>query len=460
MKTNQFDTTSPFYFNGSMTEEILRRYVSRAVTFQPMSVSDPLFEENLRLIKNIGAKYIGRAASFSWSGHMSYEQVENYYKLAEESARLAHEADPELIFQAGVFEIIYRQTVENQPIPAWVFNDFGLVAEDRNFNWEEMCFPLDFEFPETPWGNWSDRNRWNREAAWPFIGSLETQMYFYYSICRYIDAGFEAIHLGQAERMCGCRWEFYTGWDRVTTLARKYAKTHARRGIVLFDCHTVFGSDNMKIGNRLLIDIVAAGMIPTDYKEEDGALKCKLYTSDQIEQTWIGRSEGGEHPLGFKVDVCPTIVEFDNYGRPGPAGVYNEVWHPWGYDDITWFTVQPEWYRNEFLLYCDKYMKTTCLDKKGNQCYFLQSQLRRCISCDGDEPVCKYIPGADFDQVYFDSYTAAEEIEAEKQEDGSYILRSNKNYRANTQSDACPNGFNQEETIKKIFLNPENGITR
>lgn len=455
-----WDKNSPFYFDGSMSEAVLRRYVSRAVTFQTLSVYDPLFEESLRLITNIGAKFIGRAAHFSWAPHLTYEQVEAYYEEARESARLAHEADPELLLQAGVFEIIYRGTVESQPIPAWVFRDFGLEPEERHFDWESMCFPVGFEFAKTCWGDWSSRNFWRQDAAWPFIGSLETQMYFYYSICRYIDAGYEAVHLGQAERTCGCRWEFYADWDRVLTLARRYAKTHARRGIVLFDCHTVFESGGMKIGDRLLVDVIAAGMIPTDDVYEDGVYKCKLYDYEEWEQSWLGRSEGGRHPLGFDIDHCLTIMEFDNYGRPGPVGVYNELYTPWGYDDVTWFTTQPEWYRNEYLRYCDRVLKTTRLDTRGNQVYFLQPQLRRNITCDGDEPVCLYTAGDAFDEERLMRYAAYDRIDVTKRDDGSYQLKTTLQYRANNQSDGCPNGFNQEDTIKSIFMNPDNGITR
>ena len=454
-----FNNSSPFYFYGSMSEAVLRRYLSRAVTHQPLSIYDPSFDESIRLIKNIGAKFIGRAAHFSWTRHMSLEQVEDYYSEAEKSAEKAHLADPELILQAGVFEIIYRRTVESQPIPSWVFEAFGLPVEKRNFNWEEMCFPEGFEFAKTCWGDWSSRNFWYTEAAWPFIGSIETQMYFYYSICRYIDAGYEAVHLGQAERMCGCRYEFYSGWDRVTTLAREYAKEHARRGIVLFDCHTVFESGGMKIGDRLIVDAIAAGMIPTDDVEEDGVLKCKLFDYEEWEQSWLGRSEGGMHPLGFHIDNCLTIIEFDNYGRPGPVGVRNELYTPWGYDDITWFTLQPEWYRNQFLLDCNQKLKTVRLDKKGNQVYFLQPQIRRNITCKEDEPVCTYIPKGNLDKNWLAKYAEYDKIIVEENFDGSYTLKTCLQYRANTQSDTCPNGFNQEETIKKIFLDKENGIT-
>ena len=41
------------------------------------------------------------------------------------------------------------------------------------------------------------------------------------------------------------------------TLARSYAKTHARRGVVLFDCHESLGEE-LKIGDRLIMDIFAA----------------------------------------------------------------------------------------------------------------------------------------------------------------------------------------------------------
>lgn len=455
----KFDKNTPFYFNGSMSEAVLRRYASRAVTHQMLCIDDPIFEEDMRMILNIGAKYIGRAAHFSWMGHMSEEQVEEHYKKAKENACKVHEADPEIILQAGVFEIIYRKTVENQKIPAWVFEAFGLPVEDRNFNWEAMCFPKDFVFGDDTWEGWGSPDFWAPEASWPFIGSVETQMYFYCAICRYIDAGFEAIHLGQAEKSAGCVWKYYEGWDKVTTLAREYAKTHARRGIVLFDCHTVFGSDCMRIGDKLILDIVGAGMVPIDTVKEDGVMKCMICDYTENGCTWIGRSEGGKHPLGFEIDNCITIIELDNYGRPGPVGEYNEIYTPWGYDDITWFTLQPEWYRNEFLLYCDKVLKSTRLDKNGNQVYFLQPQLKRILCCDGDEPKCRYTAGENFDEAYLENYAKKENITVEKLDDGVYTLTSNADYRANMQSDACPNGFGQENVIKQIFQNPENGKT-
>lgn len=443
-------TPSLYAFDGTMDEVTLRRYAARAVTYLPLCDHDATLDEGIRLLKHIGAKFIGRSAMYSWLGHMTHEQVEHYFATVTRNAARAHEADPEWILQAGVFEIIYRGTVDATPVPVSVFEAFGLPVEERCFDWEAMLFPEDFDFGDTAWGNWGGRDFWAKEAAWPFIGSVETQMYFYYNITRYIDAGFEAIHLGQAEKMMGCRPEYLAAWDRVTTLARQYAKNHARRGIVLFDCHTIIGGCGMKVGDRLILDMVAAGMVPVDDKEEDGILKCRIGSPELHWCTWIGRSLGGQHPLGFACQVQPTLVEFDNYGRPGPAGVWNDNYSPWGYDDITWFALQPASYRNEFLRYCDEVLSQTCCDRLG-QAYFLQPQLRRCITCDGDDPVFRYVPGKDFDPAYFAEFCRYDGVKAEKQADGSYRLTAGKEYRANTQSDACPTGSGQEETIREIF---------
>ena len=100
---------SPFYFQGSMDEQTLRRYTARAVTYQTLCDCETDIEEGLRLVTHVGAKFIGRAAHFSWKGNWTREQIEAYYALAARLAARAHEADPELIIQAGVFEIIYRE---------------------------------------------------------------------------------------------------------------------------------------------------------------------------------------------------------------------------------------------------------------------------------------------------------------------------------------------------------------
>ena len=121
-------------------------------------------------------------------------------------------------------------------------------------------------------------------------------------------------------------------------------------------------------------------MCPTDDIYEDGVMKCRLVDYTEHWLSWIGRTGGGLHPLGFDVDVCPTLIEFDNYGQTGEPGVKQDGFGVWGYDDITWFTLQPEDYRNHFLKYCDGVLKTTRTACDGTQLYFLQPTTRRTIT--------------------------------------------------------------------------------
>jgi hypothetical protein len=81
----------------------------------------------------------------------------------------------------------------------------------------------------------------------------------------------------------------------------------------------------------------------------------------------------------------------------------------WGWDEISWFAQQPEEYRNRWLHYARNWIKQT--DPNGH----LQMPGTRMITCPNE------------------------------------TLRS---YFANTKSKACPVGYSQEETIKKIWSAP------
>lgn len=453
--------SSGFTFNGSMSKEVLRNYASRAVTFQGLCaeglLDNPILDEDLRMIKRTGAKFIGRAAFYSWSGNLSAAQIEEHFALAEKNAKKAHEADPELILQAGVFEIVYEGAVNNLKIPSWVFEAFGQPVENRNFRYDDIAFPDGYKRAD---GTLMGTGAWgNNSSAWPRIANLETQMYFYYLICRYIDAGYEAIHLGQAEAMMENKnISNATEWMRVTTLAREYAKTHARRGIVLFDCHSAIDSPGMKVGNKLVLDLQGAGAVPNETKKADGAMQCEIRAYDGLDPkgcwlSWVGRSAGGEHPLGFQIDNLFTIIELDNYGgngKPGaatPAAFYN-----WGYDDITWFALQPEWYRNQFILETDEYLKTykPILDSEGKQVYFFQPAMRRVLT---EKVKDTYTPGSSFSVDFILDYFDSENVDYEYADDGSsFSMTTTAYYRANRQSDGCPNGGGQEDAIREIFL--------
>jgi len=50
-----------YKFKGKISREVLENYLDRAITIQSLLIGQGDFDDNLRMIKNIGAKFIGRA---------------------------------------------------------------------------------------------------------------------------------------------------------------------------------------------------------------------------------------------------------------------------------------------------------------------------------------------------------------------------------------------------------------
>lgn len=437
---------SPFAFNGSMSEETLLQYCSRAVTFEGLcgegGDENMLIKEDIRMLQRTGAKLVSRAALFAWNSTTA-EQVQKHYAYAEKTAAMVHEADPEIILEAFVAEIVRKSYVENISIPAWVFEAFGHTPENRNFRFEDII------------NKEKGPDYWGANAGYPDYSNQETLYWYYYCIRRYIDIGFECIHIQENDEQ---DLSEIANVDKLLTMCREYAKTKARRGVVLF--HSFFSMVNggAKVGDRLLFDIQGNGLVPNETKKEvvDGetVMKCEISHYEDCWLSWFGRSNGGEHPLGFQVEICPTILEFDNYGGNGkPGAATPSAFYNWGYDDITWFAIQPEWYRNEFLLYLDEFMKTHELTSDGKQMYYPVYPMRRVITAEAASPVTEYEPGKQASMDFlFDYAGSVENIGVEVANDGSIQLKTVGFYRANRQSDGCPNGFNQEDTIRRIFL--------
>ena len=199
------------YFDGSMPREVLEYYLSHAVSAQWITLSDTL-DDDIRVILKTGVKFLGRAAGI-WKGD---GQEEAHFEKVRAAADKIHAADPEVILQACIFEAIYREDVETVPVPAWVFEAFGLPAENRCFDYDACLFPKG-----TP--TWE---------CMPDISQTEAQMWFYYRGRRYIDCGCEAFHMGQIHLYTG-RDRGYEGIGKVLSLLREYGAKHARRHKVI-----------------------------------------------------------------------------------------------------------------------------------------------------------------------------------------------------------------------------------
>ncbi|GHT47012.1 hypothetical protein FACS189440_06350 [Bacteroidia bacterium] len=394
---NQTLPPTKYAFDGSISRDVLENYLDRAVTAgyflvpgTPENYEFPYREDDIRMLKNIGAKFIGRAI-YRWSEESKLGDPE-FLAYAKNLIERMHKYDPEIIFQGCLFEHV-SPDVNNLKIPAWVFRAFNQPVEDRNFRVEDMIKRV--AGGETLMAS--------RGGGSPIVNNLETKYWFYFLAKSYIDIGCEAFHLGQVG-IIGRDDPDKTHYAEILKKIRDYAQKNARRHYVLLDAHTPSGGF-IKDG----ISLLDFNSFPLRIKEVvdkplEGILE--VGNSDGL----YLRSKGAISPSGWKAESMPYLVEFDNFGvSRDKMGVANLNDHfCWGYDDITWFAIQTEDYRNQWLHYANDWLKKT--DPNGH----LQMCVIRMIS-------------------------------------GPTAPATLRSYFANTKSEKCPVGFSQEETIKQIW---------
>jgi hypothetical protein len=384
-----------YHFDGTISREVLENYLERSVTMAYFLVAGkaegnreyPYREDDIRLIRNIGAKFIGRAI-YRWNGEDRLNDP-NFWAGAKALIDKVHAFDPDVIFQGCLFETISRR-VNSVKIPSWVSMEFGLPVEDRTFSYEAML-------------NKDGRlvNHWGRSSV-PDVTRPETQLWFYYLACSYINLGCEALHLGQV-RLIGMADPDLKEWSRLLARIRAYAKTHARRHLVLLDAHVP--TWGMIVDDVGLLDFNSFPLRIKEVPEKPYEAVLEVNHLDAI----FKKSKGCISPSGWKCQSLPYLVEFDNYGRSRNPNVADLNSHfVWGWDEISWFSLRDEEYRNRWLEYANNWIKQT--DPNGH----LQMPVSRMISCPND---------------------------------------TNGSYRANTRSPDCPIGYSQEETIRKIWSN-------
>lgn len=385
-----------FHFDSNgIDREVLENYLDRSITLScvlaPRPTDEDLNKDDIRMIKNTGAKFIGRAI-FRWEN----ERILNnpaFWTKAETIIKELHAYDPDIIFQGCLFEAI-SEDVNTIPIPEWVFQSYGMKPEKRNFSYKDML---------SKEGKYVDH--WHKGGSVPDISRIETQLWFHYLACSYINIGCEAFHLGQIE-LIGMHDPQREYWAKVIDHIRAYAAVHARRHWVLLDAHTPKGG--MLKDGKSLIDFNSFPMricaIPGEPKEgEAQQAELRVNHLDGL----YGKSLGCITPSGWTCESLPYLVEIDNYGKEEPVNVADTTsYFPWGWDEISWYAKQPETYRNEWLQYAWNWIKET--DPNGH----IEMPGLRGICCPNE---------------------------------------TENTYRANTRSKACPSGYNQEETIKAIW---------
>ena len=411
-----------YRFDGSISQEVLENYLSHAVTHTGLGMDNfapsQTFEDDVRMLLHEGAKYIGRAGLI-WEG----TPEEEHFAICRERAEYIHKLDPDIILQGCIFEYIEKCQVDVLPIPAWVFEEFGLEPEERCFSYDAMLNPT---------GRYV--NHWGRERSVQDITRLETQMYLYYSARRYIDAGFESIHFGQVH-LIGAADEGFQCWWEILQRIRGHAKKHARRHYVLCDAHT----HGITVNGHMLFDYNAWPIRLREVVESPMDVTVQEGYNNSI----FGHSLGGISPSGWYAEDMPFIVEVDNFGPSRFSGEPRIDSHfAWGYDEITWFSMISREKRHAFLRYLNSWV---------NEHYphgWVQMPSRRLIT-QKIEHVWE-----NPDTAWLDKVAQLEFLRYELDEEGhAHIFRNY--YSANNPSPACPFGFGDEDVIRECFKEGE-----
>jgi len=329
-----------YHFDKTISREVLENYLSRAISMEGLLNGRGDLDDNIRMLKNVGAKFIGRSICL-WGGE---SRLLSNFERAKLQVPKLHQADPEMILEACIFEIVSSQ-VDQVPVPDWAFKALGLPVEKRNFRYADMLYV-----------DGRRKDQWGKGASVPDVSRTETQLWFYFLAASYIDLGFEAIHYGQVELMNGNDPDLAI-WSEVFSRARSYAATHARRHMLLCDAHTP-GGGFVREG-KLLLDFHAFPLRIMEVPDKPQEAILKLGFSDGL----YNRSKGGVTYSGWSCNHLPYLVEFDNYGvsngpgQPGQSkGGFDWIW---GYDEITWWAHQTKEYRRDWLHYAEDWLAQT-----------------------------------------------------------------------------------------------------
>lgn len=388
VQSQEFDSTG-------ISRERLTYYLKRAVTMAEFLAVDPYAndgpnpykKDDVRLIQNIGAKFIGRAI-YRWGKETTLANPD-FLKQAAALIKEVHSKDPEVIFQAAVFESVSGE-VSQLSVPDWAFLALDRKVEVRNFRYEDM---LNIR------GKFLDH--WGKGSSVPDITRPEAQLWLMYLCGVYMNLGCEALHLGQIALM-GMEDPDLHVWNGFIQKVRNYAKTHTAHHWVLLDAHTPQGG--MVVDGKSILDFNSFPLRIKEIPEKpmDGVLQVGYL--DAIFQ----RSKGCITPSGWKCEALPYLVEFDNFGISDKPGIADTASHfIWGYDEVTWFYLLPEKKRNAWLRYAYQWVAEH--DRTG----WLQMPVSRIVSLGRGNPPTRY--------------------------------------RGNIRSKDCPIGVNVEQTIKKLW---------
>ena len=328
-----------FSAQSDLKNDLVDRYLSRAIShFLPWESPD----RSREFLRNTGTKYV------HWS-HLLWGGPPPDFRALAREIDAVHGSDwgGDVVFEAGVMEIVNRDVTNSAPIPDWLYQcmeDLGIdkvrkpgPKGPKYFSYENMFDRNAKDWPARYFGRW-DKDANGDIASPPDITMLETQLWFAYLISEYIDAGFESIMFGQIG-MVGKRDKGYACTHAMAEFAKQYAAGRGYRHAVFLSTHLSQADykgkpifTHMTWPSRLFYtDRYPFGMECGLNAPEDGVHKCvKEYRA----------------LLNTPHDL-PILIEIDNYGRVPPGTGY--ACTPEGDDEITAYMQKPTSARAAFL---------------------------------------------------------------------------------------------------------------
>src|SRR5260370_38597054 len=124
-----------YRFDGKISREVLENYLSRSITMTEIYRSPGNLDDDIRMLKNTGAKFAGRTI-YLWGGEARINDPK-FLEQGKEMAARIHTNDPDVVLQAALFEID-TEAVGQIPVPAWGFQEFVVVPAAPNFDNSKM----------------------------------------------------------------------------------------------------------------------------------------------------------------------------------------------------------------------------------------------------------------------------------------------------------------------------------
>jgi hypothetical protein len=310
------------------------------------------YQALLAMIANVHPKFIADGCS-TWGTWEIAEHLNRCKHLVQDMKKI----DPDIVVQGSANEWVNAGMVQGISIPEHVLRAFNLPIQKRQFNLPSMI--------DNPSG--VDFNGGFK----PIIEKLETQMYFYWLATTYIDLGCESINFSDFKSTIRNK-EDYDTWFNLVDLIKKYADHSQAVRFVLVTGHHATGYVNSY--NRLLFDFHSEPCRPVEdlhssynYIMNGGACMLKAETDPDC-KTLYRNGLGGINPSGWLCTRNPGSVFLDNYlcmdadcranwGRPTNGCSTAPPYH---FDEMSWFGLQTEDYRNRWLKYA--YYKVKYLD--------------------------------------------------------------------------------------------------